>query len=53
MSIKVYVSRDAAALALGADETAAALVAAADAKGIDIQLIRVGSRGMVWLEPTG
>jgi formate dehydrogenase iron-sulfur subunit len=51
VSVKVYVSRDAAALALGADETAAALQAAAGAKGIDIQLVRTGSRGMVWLEP--
>jgi formate dehydrogenase iron-sulfur subunit len=51
MSTRVYVSRDAAALALGADETAAALVAAAKARGVDIQLVRVGSRGMVWLEP--
>jgi formate dehydrogenase iron-sulfur subunit len=51
VSIKVYVSRDAAALALGADETAATLAAVAGAKGVDIQLVRIGSRGMVWLEP--
>jgi len=51
VSVKVYVSRDAAALALGADETAAALVAAAQAAGTAMQLVRVGSRGMVWLEP--
>ena len=48
MAIRIYVSRDAAAQALGADETAAALLAAA---GADIELVRVGSRGMVWLEP--
>ena len=48
MAIRIYVSRDAAAQALGADETAAALLAAA---GTDIELVRVGSRGMVWLEP--
>ncbi len=51
MSIRVFVSRDAAALALGADETAAALKAAAGAADQDIQIVRVGSRGMVWLEP--
>jgi formate dehydrogenase iron-sulfur subunit len=51
VTVKIYVSRDAAALALGADETAAALQEAAKAGGIDIQLVRVGSRGMVWLEP--
>lgn len=51
MSIKVYVSRDASALALGADETAAALLAAARSAGQGIELVRTGSRGMVWLEP--
>jgi formate dehydrogenase iron-sulfur subunit len=51
VTVKIFVSRDAAALALGADETAAALQAAAKAKGQAIQLVRIGSRGMVWLEP--
>ncbi len=51
MSTRVYVSRDAAALALGADETALALAGAALESGADLQLVRVGSRGMVWLEP--
>ncbi len=48
---KVFVSRDAAALALGADETVAALLRAAQARGLAVEIIRVGSRGMVWLEP--
>jgi formate dehydrogenase iron-sulfur subunit len=51
VSVKLFVSRDAAALALGADETAAALLAAAKARGQDIRIVRTGSRGMVWLEP--
>jgi formate dehydrogenase iron-sulfur subunit len=51
VSVKVYVSRDAAALALGADETTEALREAAKGKGVDLQVVRVGSRGMVWLEP--
>ncbi len=51
MSVRVYISRDAAAQALGADETAAALQVAAAARGTGITLKRVGSRGMVWLEP--
>ncbi len=51
MTLRVYVSRDAAALALGADETALALQKAVQAKGHSIELIRIGSRGMVWLEP--
>ncbi|ABD55476.1 formate dehydrogenase beta subunit [Jannaschia sp. CCS1] len=45
MSIKVWVPRDAAAKALGADEVAAAFKAA----GADV--VRNGSRGMIWLEP--
>jgi formate dehydrogenase iron-sulfur subunit len=51
MSVRIYISRDAAAQALGADETAAALQIAAAAKGLAMTLTRVGSRGMVWLEP--
>jgi formate dehydrogenase iron-sulfur subunit len=49
--MKVYVPRDAAALALGADEVVTALTSAAQAAGIDLTIIRNGSRGMVWLEP--
>ncbi len=48
---RIYVPADTAALAAGADETAAALLAAADARGAGITLIRNGSRGMLWLEP--
>jgi formate dehydrogenase iron-sulfur subunit len=51
MATRVYVSRDAAAQALGADETVLALQAAAKARGVEIAITRVGSRGMVWLEP--
>jgi len=42
---------DAAALALGADAVAAALKTAAGKRGIALELVRTGSRGMVWLEP--
>ena len=49
MSISIYVSRDASATSLGADEVAAALLAAT--KGTPVELIRTGTRGMVWLEP--
>ena len=51
MATRVYVSRDAAAQALGADETVMALQAVAKARGVEISITRVGSRGMVWLEP--
>jgi formate dehydrogenase iron-sulfur subunit len=46
--INVYVPRDAAALALGAEKVASAL---AEKAGHQINIIRTGSRGMVWLEP--
>jgi formate dehydrogenase iron-sulfur subunit len=49
--MKVYVPRDAAARALGADDVAAAVVAEAAKAGVEITLVRNGSRGMVWLEP--
>ena len=48
MSIVVYVPRDAAALALGADKVAAAL---ARIGGDEVKIIRNGSRGLFWLEP--
>ena len=51
MATRVYVSRDAAAQALGADETALALQTVAKARGVELVITRVGSRGMVWLEP--
>lgn len=44
---RLYLSRDAAALSVGADDVARAL---RDSGG-DIQLVRTGSRGMLWLEP--
>jgi formate dehydrogenase iron-sulfur subunit len=43
--LKVYIPRDAAALALGADAVAAALVKPG------IETVRTGSRGLFWLEP--
>jgi formate dehydrogenase iron-sulfur subunit len=46
MTTRVYVPRDAAALALGADAVAAFLHQAAD-----VEIVRTGSRGLFWLEP--
>jgi len=51
MPVTVYVPRDSAALALGADEVAAAIASEAAQRGIAIRLVRNGSRGMFWLEP--
>jgi formate dehydrogenase iron-sulfur subunit len=50
-AVKIFVPCDAAALALGADELATALLAQAALRGLAIELVRNGSRGMFWLEP--
>ncbi len=49
--MKIYLPLDSAAVALGADEIAESLMFQAQARGIDLTLVRNGSRGMVWLEP--
>ena len=49
--MKVWLPLDSAAVALGADEVAAALLAEAAHRGVALELVRNGSRGMVWLEP--
>ena len=49
--MKIYVPLDSAAKALGADAVAEAIRVEAQARGLDVQLVRNGSRGMVWLEP--
>ncbi len=47
----VYVPRDAAALSLGAEAVARAIADEASARGIDLEIIRNGTRGLCWLEP--
>ncbi|MHB8816453.1 MAG: formate dehydrogenase beta subunit [Steroidobacteraceae bacterium] len=49
--VKIFVPCDAAARSMGADETAQALAAEAERRGIEIAVVRNGSRGMLWLEP--
>jgi formate dehydrogenase iron-sulfur subunit len=49
--LRIYVPGDAAAVACGADEIAAAFKTSASKRKIDIEIIRNGSRGMHWLEP--
>ncbi len=51
MSLRLFVPRDAGALAVGADDVVAALLEAAKRRGIDLDLVRTGSRGLYWLEP--
>jgi formate dehydrogenase iron-sulfur subunit len=47
----IWIPRDAAAVAAGADEVADALIAIAAERGLPLDLVRNGSRGLLWLEP--
>jgi formate dehydrogenase iron-sulfur subunit len=49
--MRIWVPRDAAAKALGAEAVAQAIAAEAGARGLDVEIVRNGSRGMIWLEP--
>lgn len=49
--VKVFVPCDSSALSLGADRTAKAIMAEAQKRGVKIELVRNGSRGLFWLEP--
>ncbi len=51
MTVTVFVPGDSAALAVGADKVAAAIEREATARGIDVHVVRNGSRGLLWLEP--
>ncbi|MGB6109100.1 MAG: formate dehydrogenase, partial [Mycobacterium sp.] len=51
MSVRVFVPGDSAACSVGADEVAALIAELAAARGITVEVIRNGSRGMLWLEP--
>ena len=51
MKMRIFVPRDAAAISVGADEVAAALEQAAAKRDVPVQIIRNGSRGLMWLEP--
>jgi formate dehydrogenase iron-sulfur subunit len=51
MSVTVYLPRDSAALAVGADRVARRLTDEAADRGLDVTLVRNGSRGLFWLEP--
>jgi len=51
MTVRIFVSRDAGAVAVGADEIALALEQAAAKRGVTLEIVRTGSRGLYWLEP--
>lgn len=51
MKMKIFVPRDATAIAVGADEVVAAFERIAEKRGLPIEIVRTGSRGLHWLEP--
>ncbi len=51
MTTRIFVSRDAGSVAVGADDVARALEQAAAKKGASVEIVRTGSRGLYWLEP--
>ena len=51
MTVTVYVPKDAGALSLGADEVAEAIASEAQARKVDLTLVRNGSRGAFQFEP--
>lgn len=51
MPSRVFIPCDSAALSVGADRVATAFAKAAAARGLDIEIIRTGSRGLLFLEP--
>ncbi|WP_119270540.1 formate dehydrogenase beta subunit [Taklimakanibacter deserti] len=48
---RVFIPDDAAALSMGADKVAAAVKAEAGKRGLEIEIIRNGSRGLLFIEP--
>jgi formate dehydrogenase iron-sulfur subunit len=48
---RIFVPQDAAARSVGADAAARAIAEEAQRRNLDIEMIRNGSRGLLWLEP--
>ncbi|AEY01314.1 NADH dehydrogenase (quinone) [Oceanimonas sp. GK1] len=51
MTLRVFVPYETTALSLGADDVATLICREAEARGIELELVRNGSRGLFWLEP--
>lgn len=51
MTVTVYIPNDSGALSLGAERVAMAIEQEANKRGVEINVVRNGSRGMFWLEP--
>ncbi|MGA3307934.1 MAG: NADH-quinone oxidoreductase subunit NuoF [Xanthobacteraceae bacterium] len=51
MTLRLFIPVDAGALAVGAEEVATAIRAAAARYNVAVDIVRTGSRGLYWLEP--
>jgi formate dehydrogenase iron-sulfur subunit len=51
MSVRVYVPADSAALSVGSERIAGEIADQARQRGLDVAIVRNGSRGLFWLEP--
>lgn len=51
MSMRIFLPRDAAAVACDADAVGRLLLSEISRRGANVSLVRNGSRGMLWLEP--
>ncbi len=51
LTARVFIPADSSALSVGANAVAAALAAEARRRGMDLTIVRTGSRGLFWLEP--
>ena len=51
MSARVFVPANSSALSVGADAVAGAILDEARRRGVDMTIVRTGSRGLFWLEP--
>jgi formate dehydrogenase iron-sulfur subunit len=51
MSLRLFIPCDSGALAVGADDVAAAFAAAGIRRNLALDIVRTGSRGLYWLEP--
>jgi len=51
MNARVFVPADSSALSVGADAVANAILAEGRRRGVEMEIVRTGSRGLFWLEP--
>lgn len=50
-TISIYIPRDTAAIAMDVEELIGPILAQAKTQGIELNIIRNGTRGLLWLEP--